>query len=192
MTDAAGVGRALQEIAEALGALGREFALVGGLAVSVRAEVRFTRDVDVAVSVRDDDDAEQLVHALGAAGFRPVATVEHERLGRLSTVRMLSPSGVKTDLLFASSGIEPEIVAAATRVDVPGIGDMPVASADHLLAMKLLSMGEQRLQDRIDAGHLLESPDVRLDRVRDLLRLIASRGAHRDQDLMAKLDALLT
>jgi hypothetical protein len=30
--------------------LGRRFALVGGLAVSVRAEVRFTRDVDIVVS----------------------------------------------------------------------------------------------------------------------------------------------
>ncbi len=31
------------------------FALVGGLAVSIRGEVRFTRDVDIAVSVDGDE-----------------------------------------------------------------------------------------------------------------------------------------
>jgi hypothetical protein len=41
---------------------GKRFALVGGLAVSVRAEVRFTRDVDLAVAVSSDAEAESLVH----------------------------------------------------------------------------------------------------------------------------------
>jgi|GEM_PF-4672787 len=36
------------EMARALEARERPFALVGGLAVSVRGEVRFTRDVDLA------------------------------------------------------------------------------------------------------------------------------------------------
>ncbi len=55
---------ALLAVASDLTALGRQFALVGGLAVSARAEVRFTRDVDLAVAVVDDADAEQLVHLL--------------------------------------------------------------------------------------------------------------------------------
>lgn len=63
------------------------FALVGGLAVSIRAEVRFTRDVDLAVVVDDDADAEALVRELSTAGYRPLAMVEHEIMKRLSTVR---------------------------------------------------------------------------------------------------------
>jgi predicted nucleotidyltransferase len=39
---------ALAAIARELSERGRRFALVGGLAVSVRSEVRFTRDVDIA------------------------------------------------------------------------------------------------------------------------------------------------
>jgi hypothetical protein len=46
--------------------------------LSVRAEVRFTRDVDIAVAVGDDAEAEALVHGLGARGYGAVATVEHE------------------------------------------------------------------------------------------------------------------
>jgi hypothetical protein len=47
-TEAAGP-LALFAVAAALGARHRAFAVVGGLAVSVRSEPRFTRDVDVAV-----------------------------------------------------------------------------------------------------------------------------------------------
>lgn len=52
---------ALADITRKLVAMGRPFALVGGLAVSFRAEVRFTRDVDLAVVVKDDADFESLV-----------------------------------------------------------------------------------------------------------------------------------
>jgi len=45
---------ALREIALTLPRCGVRFALVGGLAVSIRGEVRFTRDVDVAIDVEDD------------------------------------------------------------------------------------------------------------------------------------------
>ena len=36
--------------------------LVGGLAVSVRCDPRFTRDVDLAIALQNDTQAEALVH----------------------------------------------------------------------------------------------------------------------------------
>ncbi|HEY1959820.1 MAG TPA: nucleotidyl transferase AbiEii/AbiGii toxin family protein [Polyangiaceae bacterium] len=169
----------------------RRFALVGGLAVSVRAEVRFTRDVDLAVAVNDDADAESLVRDLRADGFTVAATVEHDVQERLSTVRLVI-RGVKVDLLFASSGIEPEIVSGAADVEVLNVGPIPVALAEDLLAMKVLSMTERRLQDRIDAQKLLRvREDLDVDRVRRQLELVTKRGFNRNQDLSAKLDALL-
>ena len=42
------------------------FALVGGLAVSVRTEPRFTRDADLAVALATDAEAEALIHGLRA------------------------------------------------------------------------------------------------------------------------------
>src|SRR5262245_47826989 len=91
---------ALRAICAELASQGRRFALVGGLAVSVRAEVRFTRDVDLAVAVVDDRDAETLVYELRAKKYTAIASVEHETHHRLATVRLLSPQGVKVDLLF--------------------------------------------------------------------------------------------
>jgi len=183
-----------EALAATVGALrkrGRRFALVGGLAISVRAEIRFTRDIDLAVEVRDDQDAEALVRDLRAEGFGVVATVEHDVKHRLATVRLVI-RGVKVELLCASSGIEPEIVAAATPIEVLGAGAIPVAIAEDLLATKVLSMTDRRLQDRIDARKLLQfRDDLRIDRVRSQLALIQSRGFHQNQDLDAKLSELL-
>lgn len=192
MTELTALERALGRVAGELGARGRHFALVGGLAVSARAEPRFTRDVDLAVTVTDDADTEQLVLFLSALGYRPVATVEHDVRKRLATVRLLSPEGVKVDLLTASSGIEPEVVARASAIDLEGLGPVPVATAEDLLALKVLSMTEQRLQDRIDAERILQvCRELNLEQVRERLSLITARGYHRDQDLTAKLDALV-
>lgn len=183
---------ALAAICRELVRLGRRFALVGGLAVSVRAEVRFTRDVDIAVCVADDSEAESLTYELRLAGYSAVASVEHEARHRLSTVRLMSPSGVKVDLLFASSGIETEIVDSATPIDFEGAGSVPVASAEELLAMKVLSMTDTRLQDRIDAQHLLQfTPNLDISRVRKHLARITGRGYAREQDLEAKLAIVL-
>jgi len=49
-------------------------AVLGGLAVFVWAEPRFTRGVDLAVAVRDDADAERLVGQLTQRGYRLLAT----------------------------------------------------------------------------------------------------------------------
>jgi hypothetical protein len=175
-----------------LAALGVRFALVGGLGVSVRAEVRFTRDVDLAVDIRDDEGVEALVRELRNRSYAVVAVVEHDDAKRLATVRLRSPTGITVDLLSASSGIEPEIVARASPVVFEGSGSVPVAQPEELLAMKVLSLDDRRLQDRIDARALIEvNVNMDWERVRQDLRLVEQRGFHRRQNLQAKLDEVL-
>ena len=118
--------RALRGIASELADRERSWALVGGLAVSARAEPRFTRDIDLAVAVRDDATAEALVHGLAGTGYRVLTSIEQEAAGRLATVRLETPGegagGVVVDLLFASSGVEAEIVRGADVLEVlPGL-----------------------------------------------------------------------
>jgi hypothetical protein len=67
--------------------LGARWAIVGGLAVAVHAEPRQTRDVDLAVVVSGDADAERLVRQLTARGFRYVEedpVLEQTTTGRLA------------------------------------------------------------------------------------------------------------
>jgi predicted nucleotidyltransferase len=175
----------------------RQGALVGGLAISARTEPRFTRDVDVAVAVPDDDAAERVVQAFAAAGYRPLAAVEHEAAKRLATVRLTATGegieGLVVDLLFASSGIEPEIVAAAESILVlPGLM-VSVAQVGHLIALKLLARNDEtRPQDAIDLRALKSAATPNdIESARAAVRLIAKRGFARGRDLEAALDALL-
>ena len=192
MTEVATLERALARAVGVLDQLGRAFALVGGLAVSAHGLVRFTRDVDLAVAVVDDVDAEQVVGRFREAGYRIAAIVEQEGTGRLATVRLVDADGVKVDLLFSSSGLEPDIAEHAVAMEVPGVGLVPVAVREDLIATKILSMAPRRLQDRLDLQHLLLVGDtVDLTRVRSNLALISSRGFDRGEALEDKLLAVL-
>jgi predicted nucleotidyltransferase len=173
------------------------WALIGGLAVSARAEPRLTRDADFAVAVDDDAAAEQLVFHLQQRGYRAQATIEHIPSGRLGTVRLLAPPatavGVLVDLLFASSGIEPEVVARANVLAVfPGPG-VPVASVGDLIAMKVLAFDERRRpQDYDDIVALLHyAGDEDIEVARASVALVTARGFHRDKDLATDLERML-
>jgi hypothetical protein len=112
---------ALHRIAAALIRSDADFALIGGLAVSVRTEPRFTRDADFAVAVASDGEAEALIRRLRARGYEVAAVVEQEAVERLATVRLTVVDDVEgpvIDLLFASSGIEREVVAAAESLEL--------------------------------------------------------------------------
>lgn len=191
------VEAALRAIASDLDGLHIRWALVGGFAVSVRTEPRFTRDIDVAVAVGGDSAAEGLVRSLIEAGYRLEAIVEQESVGRLATARMLSPDadrlGVVVDVLFATAGIEPEIVAAAEVLEVlPGLA-MPVATAGHLVALKLLARDDQtRPQDAADlrALHAVLSTADR-SAARTAAELIVERGFARGRPLTTLTEAFL-
>jgi hypothetical protein len=62
--------RSLRRITSSLDQVGQSYALVGGLAVSVRAEPRLTRDADLAVAVDADwSDATQAVDLIHERGY---------------------------------------------------------------------------------------------------------------------------
>lgn len=177
----AAVARAAADLTE----LGAHFALVGGLAVSAWGEPRYTRDVDLAVGVARDDEAERLVHALAIRGYEVLTIIEQTKTKRLATARLRhreDPS-VFIDLLFASSGIERELANEAIRID-----GVPVSRVGHLLALKVLSESEKRLQDRIDLRELANvANDEDWKTAESMVRLIKERGFHRGRALVMRL-----
>lgn len=187
---------ALRWAAAELAGAGVDFALVGGLAISVRTEPRFTRDADLVVAVADDAEAESLVRRLRHRGCEITTLVEQEAVSRLATVRLglaHDPRAAVVDLLFASSGIEAEIVREAEALEVlPGL-TIGVARSGHLIALKVLSRDDvRRAQDLVDLRALLRTaPADEIERARQALELITTRGYHRGRSLRAALDALL-
>lgn len=180
----------LQHVSTLLDARKQAWALVGGLAVSVRSEPRFTRDLDIAVAVADDPSAEGLVHSLIASGYRAMATVEQEATHRLATARLVpagaKPQSLMLDLLFASSGIEVEICENAEKLEVfPGCF-IPVARVHHLIVLKALARDDRsRPQDVADLRQLISVADeADLIAACDAARLIEKRGFNRARNLI--------
>ena len=187
--------RSLRAIVAALTARHARFAIVGGLAVAVRAEPRLTRDADLAVAVLHDAEAEALVAGLRSDGYHAFAAVEHETAGRLATVRLSQPGrefGAVTDLLFASSGIEAEVVAEATAIEVlPGL-IVPVATVGHLMVMKALARDDrQRPADADDlVGLAAVAGEDDWQAAIDAAALVMARGYARGRDLVAAIEQL--
>lgn len=182
-----------------LRAIRASWALVGGLAVSARAEPRTTRDVDVAIAVADDREAEDVVQLLRGRGYLDETVMEHRDVPRLSTVRFTrrgDDSGIYCDLLFATAGIEREVVAEADLLEVlPGLF-APVAKIGHLLALKILALRpdrpQERPQDFADIRELLRvTSDDELRRARSALDQISQRGFDRGKDLDALFEEQL-
>lgn len=187
---------ALRRACSDLDATGAAFALAGGLAVSVRTEPRFTRDADLLVTVAGDAAAEALIYGLRNRGYRVEAVVEQEAVGRLATARLTlpeDPSAAVVDLLFASSGIEDEIVAASEVLEVLPRLRIPVARTGHLIALKVLSRDDEtRPQDLVDLRALLRVASAdELAQALASLRLITERGYHRGRDLIAQFTSLI-
>jgi hypothetical protein len=187
---------ALAALLDNLTRRGTRLAIVGGLAVSARTEPRFTRDADVCVAVSDERDAESLVHLLQADGYRVLGLLEQETTGRLATVRLGSPEfgdeSVVLDLLFASSGVEPEVVASAEELELFEGSRAPVATVASLIALKVLSRDDaRRPQDRVDLAALLgvaSAADVA--EATRLMGLIQDRGYGRGRELVSLLEGL--
>jgi predicted nucleotidyltransferase len=189
--------RVLLRATAILDEMGARYAVVGGLAVSARAEPRLTRDCDLAVAVDDDPAAERCVHAFVARGWRLMASVEQVERGRLATARFRPPrvhmGDAVVDLLFASSGVEAEVVASAEPLRLTAAVELPTARIGHLLAMKVLARDDRRRpQDADDIRALLavaKAEDVAL--AREALAEITHRGFHRGRDLGAAFEGAL-
>lgn len=187
------VDAVLRQAAADLDAIGARWAVVGGLAVAFRSEPRFTKDVDLAVAVADDAEAEGIVNRLQVRGYALASLVEQDYVNRLATARLVRPeagtSSAFIDLLFANSGIEDEIVRRADLLEVLPDVFMPVASIGHLIALKALA---GRHQDLTDLGYLISAAsDADLGEARASAALIEERGFNRGQRLCEDLTAII-
>ena len=97
------------------------------------------------------------------------------------------------DILFASSGIEAEIVDGAEVVEVVEGLPIPLATVAALIALKVLARDDvARPQDRVDLRKLIEVATAQdLAEAQRLLSLVQTRGYARQQDLFADLQQVL-
>jgi predicted nucleotidyltransferase len=96
-------------------------------------------------------------------------------------------------LLFASSGIEPEVVASASELEILDGLTVPVATVAHLIAMKILARDDRaRPQDRLDLAGLFRTATAEdLAVAGRALELIDERGYGRGRRLLDELQHAL-
>lgn len=143
----------------------RDYALIGGLALSAWAEPRNTRDVDLVVAAAEGTTW-QGIATLIESGFRKKTVI---RKGNRRTT-------IQDKLSFAAGQIEIDLIGTrgfalaeeamdnALVVSIFG-RRVKIATPEYLILLKLIPLGAQ---DRLDIGTLLRKADRR--KLRSLAR----------------------
>ena len=172
----------LRDIAAFLNAQSVDFAMIGGLAVSVRGEPRLTTDVDVVIAV-DVEGALELLRQLPSSRF-DVPFQGVDEVVRKSFILPLrhNETGTIVDLSIGLTGFERQAIARATLANLMGVV-VPVLTAEDLLVMKALA---NRPRDAEDARQLVLRQGDALDwkRVMDVAEQLETDLA---EDLVPRL-----
>lgn len=140
-----------------------EFVLVGGLAVALQGYQRLTMDVDIVLAM-NDDNLQRFIVCAKNSGLQPVMPVALEDLARpelldqwrdekhMLAFSLQSRDAVATvlDILIRPVVEFDALKRAATAISI-GPLTIPVASIDHLIAMKSAT---GRSKDQIDIEEL--------------------------------------
>ncbi|GMU48086.1 MAG: hypothetical protein AMXMBFR31_03120 [Candidatus Desulfobacillus denitrificans] len=140
-----------------------DYVLVGGLAVALHGYRRVTMDVDVVLAL-NEDNLRRFIDSARSAGLQPVIPVDIESLARPELLdRWHREKGMLAFGLRKSEGmatvidvlIRPVVPYEQLRRDAVSIAvgplSIPVASIDHLIAMKT---GTGRGKDAVDIEEL--------------------------------------
>lgn len=142
-----------------------DYVLVGGLAVALHGYARTTMDVDIVLAM-DEANLDRFISGARKAGLQPTIPVRLESLAQPDLIEQWRRE--KGMLAFSLRGTEVQatVIDILVRPVVPfaelkrdaiavtvGVCTIPLASIDHLIAMKT---GTGRGKDQIDIDALRE------------------------------------
>jgi hypothetical protein len=143
--------KSIDDIARVLSGANTAYALIGGHAVNVHLEPRFTADIDVTIAA-DGAVLARLHASLLAAGFR----VEREHgAGQPSGpdfVRFVDDEGTVLELQAAKTALQRAVIARANDC-----GGVRVATPEDLIILKAIA---NRPKDQIDLLGLVRLPSI--------------------------------
>jgi hypothetical protein len=173
------VDRATKEISARWYLFGAQAALLYGAA-------RLTADVDVTVDL-GEHMPEELATAMERAGFQ-LRFSDRDFIRRTRVLPASDPAtGLGLDVVLAGPGIEELFFARVEHRDIDGV-DVPVASADDLVAMKILA-GRPKDLDDVAAILAARAEDFDERRLRETLELLEQALDRRD--LLPELERAL-
>ena len=149
----------LEKLTGALALLGVRHMVVGGLANIIWGAARLTVDIDLAVSVPEEDVGE-LTMGLREAGFIVLVPDPEEFVRRTRVLPVRNGDGIRADLIFALLPFEIRAIERAMPVDFAGVA-VPCCTAEDLIILKAVST---RGKDREDIRGIIDRRAARLDR----------------------------
>lgn len=162
------IHKTLAELAELLEAKCAPYAIIGGIAVSIRGEPRFTADVDIVVAA-DLDESSAILQVFEDSQFAPL----FDDAADLIRTAFLLPlrhrqTGISVDVAVGVTGFERQMIERAPIEELAGC-NIPVVTAEDLILMKLLAARPRDLEDasrivvrqreNIDWDYLLQLDD---------------------------------
>jgi hypothetical protein len=136
-------------LADAAGFLvseGIAYALIGGMAASLRGQTRTTADVDLVINI-DVRQALVLTTRLERSTFRPLFDNVADVVERSFILPLRHrTTNIKVDMSLGLSGFEQKLIGRAEPLDISGT-TVSVVTAEDLLVMKILAGRPQDVQD---------------------------------------------
>jgi hypothetical protein len=159
------VVQALKHVWNALIALQRPIALMGGIALSFWKHPRFTQDVDLLVQF-NETEVRDIVDRLSVSGLKPKRQPPLLALGPHRLIQFLyEPPGTflcfQVDLLLAQSEYQKLCLQRRVPARLPGADvEIAVLSCEDLILHKLMA---GRVIDQVDVVSLLRANRSNLD-----------------------------
>ncbi len=137
--------RVYRSLARTFRRLRARWYLFGAQAAILHGAVRFTEDVDVTVAFADRPRS-ALIDALRRERFH--LRVDDEDFVEQTRVFPLlhEPTGTPVDVVLAGPGLEEMFLEACVEIDIEGL-KVPVASAEDVVVMKVLSARPKDIED---------------------------------------------
>ena len=122
------------------------FMFIGGQAVLLHGSPRLTHDVDLALGV-GPEGIQSVLNVCEAVGLRPLAP-DPARFAQETFVcpALHEASGVRVDLIFATTPFEESAIRRAERVQIGG-ESAPFATAEDLILLKLFAGRPRDIED---------------------------------------------
>jgi predicted nucleotidyltransferase len=175
----------LADAAEFLASEGIAYALIGGMAASLRGETRTTADVDLVIDA-DVSHALNLITRLEQSSFRPLFDKVAEVVERSFILPLRHrTTNIKVDMSLGLSGFEQKLIGRAELLDIAGTM-VSVVTSEDLLVMKILA---GRPQDTQDARGIVAAQSDRLD-WEYCLNVARELGEALNQDLVSPIQSL--
>ena len=157
MAQSQGLEAALAGVARLLDGLRVPYMVIGGFAVTVWGQPRFTADLDLTIHcpVPEQSLIKRLLRSLTPLVADPVQFVQGRRVLPAQT-----SAGTAVDIVFAGLPYEVAAIERAVPVEVAGYG-VRICTAEDLIVHKIIS---SRPRDREDIRGIVQRRGEQLDR----------------------------